>query len=321
MDDKAINSEVMKLCSRKFGSHQKLKSKYIQKVPPTADREYIRLINQYMLILKKALEEELPKLKSEYRSERNAKVKENLRNDGEDDLAFFVDDLFRRLSNMLQEETDRFDLIGKLKALANIDRRLSIGEWKKAVKATLGIDIREDYYMGDFFQQILDQWVSENVDLIQSIPQNTLGRMKEIVYEGYAAGKTSTEMTKAIQHVYGIGKRKARFIALDQSAKLHASITKAQQEDAGVEEYMWSDSGDERVRRSHRELNGKIFRWDDPPTNSDGRTCHPGQDYGCRCVAVAVFDRNTITLPIESRQQEYTDIYNTMANRGRSNVA
>ena len=321
MDDKAINSEVMRLCSRKFGSHQKLKSKYIQKVPPTADREYIRLINQYMSILKKALEEELPKLKSEYRSERNAKVKENLRNDGEDDLAFFVDDLFRRLSNMLQEETDRFDLIGKLKALANIDRRLSIGEWKKVVKATLGIDIREDYYMGDFFQQILDQWVSENVDLIQSIPQNTLGRMKEIVYEGYAAGKTSTEMTKAIQHVYGIGKRKARFIALDQSAKLHASITKAQQEDAGVEEYMWSDSGDERVRRSHRELNGKIFRWDDPPTNSDGRTCHPGQDYGCRCVAVAVFDRNTITLPIESRQQEYTDIYNTMANRGRSRVA
>ena len=310
MDDKAINGEVMKLCSRKFGSHEKLKSKYTPRVPPTADREYIRLINQYMSILKKALEKELPKLKSEYRSERNAKVKESLRNDGEDDLGFFVDDLFRRLNNLLQEETDRFDLIGKLKALANIDRRLSIGEWKKAVKATLGIDIREDYYMGEFFQQILDQWVSDNVDLIQSIPQDTLGGMKNIVYEGYAKGKTSTEMTKDIQHAYGVGKRKARFIALDQRAKIHAMINESQQEDAGVEEYMWSDSGDERVRRSHRELNGKIFRWDDPPTNSDGRTCHPGQDYGCRCVAVAVFNRNSITLPISEKQMEYsTDYY------------
>ena len=312
MDDKAINSEVMKLCSRKFGSHQRLRSKYHPKVPPTADREYVRIINQYMGILKKALEQELPKLKTGYRSERNAKVKEqNVRNDGEDDLGFFVDDLFRRLDNMLREETDKFDLIGKLQALANIDRRLSTNEWKKAVKATLGIDIRDDYYMGEFFREMLDEWVSENVDLISTIPQDTLGKMKDIVYEGYAKGRTSTDMAKEIQKAYGIGRRRARFIALDQTAKLYARITEAQQEDAGIEEYMWSDSGDERVRRSHKELNGKIFRWDDPPTNSDGRTCHPGEDYGCRCVAIPVFDRDTITLPVDPKQQEYSNSYET----------
>ncbi|MEG6507839.1 phage minor head protein [Methyloligella sp. 2.7D] len=44
--------------------------------------------------------------------------------------------------------------------------------------------------------------------------------------------------------------------------------------------YIWRTRRDDRVRPSHRENEGKVFAWDDPPP-----TGHPGEAYGCRCWA------------------------------------
>ena len=70
-----------------------------------------------------------------------------------------------------------------------------------------------------------------------------------------------------------------------------------------MEEYAWSESGDGRVRDSHKHLNKKRFRWSDPPIvdAKTGRRCHPGQDYQCRCVALPVFDIDTIDLPFAGK--------------------
>jgi SPP1 gp7 family putative phage head morphogenesis protein len=80
-----------------------------------------------------------------------------------------------------------------------------------------------------------------------------------------------------------VSESRAELIARDQTLKLNGAITQARQEDAGVEEYEWSTSGDERVRETHQANEGKRFRWDSPP-----ETGHPGEDYQCRCVAIAV---------------------------------
>lgn len=127
-----------------------------------------------------------------------------------------------------------------------------------------------------------------------------LSEMRRLVLEGYRNGKPTTTIVKEIQKVYGTNRRHAQLIARDQIAKLNSQICRMQQEDAGVTEYIWSTSGDSRVRSGHRKLNGKRFRWDDPPVVDDktGRRCHPGEDYQCRCVALAVFDFGTIDLPI-----------------------
>lgn len=179
-----------------------------------------------------------------------------------------------------------------------MNHKLTIAEWKKVVKKTFGINLLDDYYLGDFYQKMLQQWVSENVDLIKTIPQNSLQKMKEIVYEDYMRGCTTTEIVRKIQQQYGTDKRHARLIARDQTAKLNAKINQSQQTDAGVKQYKRSDSRDRRVRESHRKLNGRIFRWDNPPETDDGRRCHPGEDYQCRCCAIPVFDIDTLNLPV-----------------------
>lgn len=299
MDEEVIRKRTLQKVGRKFYGHDKLYSKYVPQIPESAEREYVRLSNEYMRLLKGELEENLPKLKESYKKNRDELVAENRRADAATDLMLKVSELFTQMESNLVRKTVGFGLRRRLELLANLNRKLTVKEWKRAIKATLGIDIREDYYLGEFYKEQLLQWVKENVDLISTIPEDTLDKMKDIVYDGYVNGRTTTQMVKDIQRTYGVSKRHANLIARDQTAKLNGQIQQYQQQDAGIEEYIWCTTGDERVRSSHRELNGMKFRWDTPPENSDGRACHPGEDYQCRCIGRPVFNKNTLNLPVE----------------------
>lgn len=216
-----------------------------------------------------------------------------------------LDNTIRRLRILLESIRKELDssfglygLKGRLRKIAAMDHKLTVSEWKRVVNKTLGINLLEDYYSGDYYRTMLDRWVSDNVDLITSIKDNSLDKMKELVYTNYMEGRSTTDIVKKIQHQYGVDKRRARLIARDQTAKLNADITKSQQQDAGVSKYKWSSSRDRRVRKSHRELDGKVFSWDSPPETDGGRHCHPGEDYQCRCCALPIFDLEELDLPM-----------------------
>lgn len=298
MDDYRLQRMTAERTARRFGSHEVLYSKYQPKIPESAEREYYRLVDSYVGILKEELEAELPKLKESYKANRDEEVR--FRKDGATDLMLAVNQVFNSILNRVVARTEGFGLRRKLENLARLNRKLTVKEWKRAIKATLGIDIREDYYLGDFYVEQLQRWIDENVGLIKTIPQEGLGKMKDIVYDGFTSGKTTTRIVKDIRKVYGVTRRHARLLARDQTAKLNGQIQRAQQMDAGITEYIWDTCGDERVRKSHKELNGKKFSWNEAPLNSDGRRCHPGQDYQCRCVGRPVFRRGQISLPLEN---------------------
>ena len=52
------------------------------------------------------------------------------------------------------------------------------------------------------------------------------------------------------------------------------------QRQLGIEQYVWRSRDDSKVRTGHSLNDDKIFDWDSPPEGG-----HPGQDYGCRCIA------------------------------------
>ena len=297
MDAYILQRMTAERTKKRFGSHDVLYSKYLPQIPASAEREYVRLVHSYVGILKTELEQELPKLKETYKVNRDEDVK--FRNDGFTDFMMELERIFRTIFNHIVSKTEGFGLRRKLESLANLNRKLTVKEWKRAVKATLGIDIREDYYLGDFYAEQLEKWVSDNVDLIKTIPEDALEKMKDIVYEGFTSGKTTTRMVKEIRMVYGVSRRRAELIARDQTAKLNGQIQRAQQMDAGITEYIWTDCRDGRVRDRHRELHGKPCRWDNPPIMDEktGRRCHPGEDYQCRCIGRPVFNRNMV-LPL-----------------------
>lgn len=133
----------------------------------------------------------------------------------------------------------------------------------------------------------------ENGDLIKTLTADEVARVKEIIYNAVRNGDTVKKVTSLIQEE-GLPYKRAKFIAVDQMAKVEGAIRRARQIDAGFKYFKWTTLKDHKVRPSHAELaNTKteygvgIYSWDDLPT-IEGRKVYPGSDYHCRCLALPV---------------------------------
>lgn len=297
MNETIRQQTLQKAIQANFRGHQKLNSKAKPIYPQGIEREFQRVTNAYIRLVNQVMKKHLPEIRKAAAAERDAKR----RQDDVGDLMKAVEKAFRAMGEELDRSTAKFGLRQKLEDLATMTRKLSIQEWKREVKATLGIDLLDDYYLGEFYRQQIQSWVEENVGLIKYLPQETLTEMQNIVSQGFKTGKSVTSIVWDIRNTYGIKKSSARLLARDQLGKLNSQLTRQQQTDAGVSEYVWSTSKDSRVRDSHKSLDGKTFKWSDPPVvtppGKPVRRCHPGEDYQCRCVALPVFDISTIDIP------------------------
>ena len=299
------HQEMVKRAVRgKFRGSQPLKCKTVPQYPKTAEREFRRITGSYMKLLNEELKKKLPAMMAEYQKERHG----DSRFDDSQDLDAKLRLLLQDVAKALEKRIAEYGLDQKVEQIAKMAKNVSIREWKRAVKDTLGIDLLDDYYKGEFFEEAIRRWIAENVLLIKSIPSETLSNMREIILGSYLKGSSIRDIQKAIQETYNVSKRKAQLLARDQVATLNAQLTKAQQTDAGCKKYRWSDSRDGRVRDCHKALNGKVFSWDNPPEMwyetkqgrvYTGRRCHPGEDYCCRCVAIPVFDPESIDVPMK----------------------
>lgn len=289
----------------KFRGHQHLNSKTKPHYPASAEREFKRITNAFMKMFRDTLKEHLPAIIAAYQHKEYG----DSRFDDANDIKGKVDSEFFNIGADLEKRISEFGVERFLEKVGTLTKNTTTREWKRIVKETLGIDLLDDYYKGDFYATQLRQWVDENVSMIKSIPNEALSEMKQVVMDGYLNGKPIRALQKEIQERFKVSKSKAQAIARDQIGTLNAEITRLQQKDAGCDKYRWSTSGDSRVRDCHRALNGKICSWDDPPEMwyisktkgkvMTGRKCHPGEDYGCRCVAIPYFDIDTLNVPMK----------------------
>ncbi len=311
MNIQAVQEATRKAIKKKFHGKKQIVSRSPLKYPQHLERDYMRITNTCMRLLNSTLTEYLPEIKAllvEYQptiADSGTRTDANNKGDWVE-FSRMLRRVLERAEAELKKKTASADLIRRLNDLENRARKYSIRECKRVVRQTLGINIFDDYYDGKFFRENTRQWVLQNVDLITTITEQPLKRMYNIISGGQYAGKTAAEIGRQIQEAYDISKSHARFIARDQMAKLNAQITQRQQTDAGITEYVWRTVGDARVRESHRHLNGKRFKYSDPPVvdTKTGRRANPGEDYQCRCVALPVFDIEGLTLPWEAEPKQ-----------------
>jgi SPP1 gp7 family putative phage head morphogenesis protein len=304
MNDIALNEVLKSQVKGKFKGSRNLKCKVAVHYKENSGREYARLMWSYIRLVKEVINLYFPEIKSAYMGDKYDIT--TYHQDDNKSLMKIVENAFAKMGGVLDKRMTSFELERKVKSLAEQARKLSVKEWKKVVNATLGIDIADDYYLGEFYQQQLDTWSADNANLIKSIPHDMLSEMEGIMKDGFNSGRTLTDIVSEIESVYHIGRNKAKFLARDQMAKLNSDLSEYQQRDAGITQYEWSTSQDGRVRDSHRELNGKRFSWDNPPIvdKKTNRRAHPGQDYQCRCVALPVFDIDTLNLPVNGTRSK-----------------
>lgn len=159
--------------------------------------------------------------------------------------------------------------------------------WNRHVKH-LGIEMRrtvEDTPIGRLLQQRLE----DQVGLIKSLPIEAAERVHRLTLEGLSDSTRASEIAKEIMRTGHVTESRAVMIARTEVSRTANELTRARAEHVGSDGYIWRTSGDADVRKLHRKLEGKFFRWDDPPvTGENGERSLPGGIYNCRCWAEPV---------------------------------
>ena len=135
---------------------------------------------------------------------------------------------------------------------------------------------------------LADNW-GQNLDLyIQNWTDKNILKLREQLQPHILQGNRASSLVATIQQNYGVSKAKAKFLARQETGLLMSKFQETRYRDCGVNEYKWSTAHNEKVRHDHALLDGKIFRFDQPPVTNrkTGARNNPGEDFNCHCVAI-----------------------------------
>lgn len=129
----------------------------------------------------------------------------------------------------------------------------------------------------------VDAFTAQNVALIQSIPQQALQQVQQVLLQGLTGGDRAEDIAGQIQQRFDVSESRATLIATDQTLKFFSSLNQTRQRELGIEGFTWTTANDERERTCDEcgPLDGKKFTWDDPPAAGLPGEIHPQ----CRCSA------------------------------------
>lgn len=152
-------------------------------------------------------------------------------------------------------------------------------------RRALGVDLRAVVRQEDIGDH-LRLAAMRNGALIKSLAEDTVRRVELAVVENLIAGNSAETLRKQLVKDFGIAGSRAKLIASNEMSSLNADLNRIRHEQAGVTEYRWTTSRDERVRERHKVLEGKVYRYGEA-TGAEGGL-PPGKPIRCRCVARAV---------------------------------
>lgn len=142
-------------------------------------------------------------------------------------------------------------------------------------------------------KEILAASVSENVDLIKSIPSQYLDKVKGAVMRSITTKEGGIgRLTEELQKYDGITKRRAGLIAMDQTRKAYQTVNLQRSRAAGVKKGIWVHTGGTKEpRKLHKDYNGKEFNLaEGAPIGANGEYVQPGQEPFCRCTWIPIVD-------------------------------
>jgi SPP1 gp7 family putative phage head morphogenesis protein len=132
---------------------------------------------------------------------------------------------------------------------------------------------------------VMAQSVAAQARAILDLGPELADGVEGAVTQAWQRGLPTIELASTIRERTQVTQARATTIARSGLARLNGELAQERQLAAGVTRYRWSTSRDERVRSSHRALDGQIFEWAAPPPEG-----HPGHDWNCRCVAIPILD-------------------------------
>ena len=167
----------------------------------------------------------------------------------------------------------------------------TLADLHEQFKKTTPEDLEIPVEMNAEMEEKVRREYTESIHLnINNLSQEMTERLRYRVQQAVGQGMRAKDLKDILMAEYGIAANRAKFISRQDTSIFVAKYRQVRYEDAGINMYQWSTSNDSRVRHDHKELNGRIFRFDDPPITDHltGARNNPGEDFSCRCKSLAV---------------------------------
>ena len=155
------------------------------------------------------------------------------------------------------------------------------------------INVIEPELTEEQYQQIEQAYTKNMQYYVKNWTVGRIEEMREKVHKAILEGFREEQVIKMLKTEYGIAERKARFLAHNETSIMLAEYKKATYTAMGFTHFIWKTRLDGRERLEHKELNGTIWEFDNPPTvvTKEGRVTKglPGAiDYNCRCTLIPI---------------------------------
>lgn len=180
--------------------------------------------------------------------------------------------------------------------------------WRQAArKSTKGkflyTILQEELQQGT--EQIINAQILENANLIRTLPNDVAQKVVKDIAENALKGKRAVAIEDVIRNQTDKHSRaSARLIARTEVSKTQSALTQARAEQLDLRWYVWRTALDgDRVRKSHRLMEGVLVSWHDPPSpeqlagEKDVGYYHAGNIWNCRCYSEPLLEIDDVKWP------------------------
>jgi SPP1 gp7 family putative phage head morphogenesis protein len=199
--------------------------------------------------------------------------------------------LTRAMNTMARRWLKRFDTLS-VKLAAHF--ATSVRERNETVLAAemraagFTVRFRPSQAMNDAYAAVVD----ENVGLIKSIGEQHLTNVRTAVMQSVQTGRDIGTLTKRLEDIGGVSRRRAARIALDQNNRATAVMANARYLSLGITRAKWLHSaGGKTPRPEHVAFSGQPYSIAEGRDFDNGEgIVWPGTAINCRCVSVPILD-------------------------------
>lgn len=180
--------------------------------------------------------------------------------------------------------------------------------WRKAARKSTRSKFLYSLLIDDIKQNheaMINDQIITNASLIRTLPNDVAEKVVKDIAEEAIKGKRARSIEKIIrQDTDKHSRASARLIARTEVAKTQSAITKSRAQNLDMQWYVWRTALDgDRVRKSHRLMEGVIVNWNDPPSPEElaGEQSvghyHAGNIWNCRCYSEVLLDVDDVKWP------------------------
>src|SRR5690606_33514662 len=142
-----------------------------------------------------------------------------------------VRELMARARQKLANSIQQSSLERLAEEFANKTSGFSKDQLRRQTVAAMGVStvMREPSLV-----RLTENFVSQNVSLITSIPEKLFADVESTVLRGFQSGKRSVALARDIEDRFEVSETRAKLIATDQIGSLYAQINATRQRSIGV---------------------------------------------------------------------------------------